>query len=611
MSTPSKGGRVRVLSDVHARRGLTRLRNLVLISLFMLQGCVGPQVANQPLQRPADAATNSLRPDIAVMAPMRDGVKLATYIRLPQGAGPFPVILFRSVYPDGLFAWKDYGHEKYLAAGYAVVWQSTRGAGESEGIFRFLADDRNDGYDTVEWLAAQPWCDGNVGMDGASYLGMTQLAAAAARPPHLKAIVPQVPSVNFFREPPYFGGIFMRQHMLNWHKLISVASLAELRKAAMADPQRKARMTSRPLIDAADGWLQGDRLAQYQGFLQHPIANGYWSAIHYSPKDYARMDMPVLMVSGNFDFGIGVLEAWRELEGNAANRANRYLLIGPWTHTQTFRGSSEHNGPYDFGGNGSVDMASLKIAFFDKYLKGRTSKEILPGRVRLFITGVNVWRDYSTMPVTQAAPTRFCLDSGGKANGGKSDGSLRMAQARGVADEMVTDPLNPVVSLTDGDSGITYYNDAEQRDDVLVYTSEPLAEPITIIGEPKVTVHVSADTPDADLVVRLTEVYPDGRSLRLGYGGALRLRYHEGFDKQRLLKPGEIYTVTIPLTYVGHQIPAGHRLRLDIMGTEFPGLDPNPNTGEEIATAIKMRKATVKIFHDKQRSSCIELPVVE
>ena len=161
---------------------------------------------------------------------------------------------------------------------------------------------------------------------------------------------------------------------------------------------------------------------------------------------------------------------------------------------------------------------------------------------------------------------------------------------------MVTDPEYPVVIKSEVMDGVTYGSDFEERQDVLVYTTEPLEAPLTIVGESSITLHVAADTADADIIVGVSEVYSDGTAVALGTGGALRLRYRDGYHKQLPLEPGKAYEVTLPLAYIGHTVPAGHRLRVVVTGTAFPMFDPNPNTGEPIATATRMQKATVQLF---------------
>ena len=565
-------------------------------------------------------------PSIKEMVSMRDGARLATYVYLPKGGkGPFPTILIRTVYRNGIVNWGNSRPDVYGAAGYAMVWQTTRGIDESEGVYRFLADDRNDGYDTVEWIAKQPWSDGNVGMDHASYLGSTQLQAAAAKPPHLKAIVPHVAATDLFQEIPYNGGIFIRSHALNWNTLISVKNVGEMNALKMTtdNPVWMKHLTSRPLIDAADGFLKGDQLAEYKEYLRHPTRDEFWRQREYTAQDYAKMDLGVLLIAGNFDPTVGTLTAWRGLEANAPNPQNRHLLIGPWTHAESYSATTvsgwqkegprqstntpvTKNGSYEFGDAAAMDMWALRIAFYDRYLKGKKApaSPALPNRVKVFVTGSNVWREFDTIPVPQRRDTKLFLSSKGRANSAAGDGSMSFKASTGKADTVVSDPFNPVVDQWGG-GGKT-----DDRQDVLVYTSDPMEKDLTVIGEPEARFNVAADTRDADLIVNLYEIYPDGKSVKLGYGGELRLRYREGFDREVLLEPGKTYSVSIPLTYIGHTIKAGHRLRVQISGTSFPGMDPNPNTGEPIATAVKMQRSNISIFHEAKHPSFVVLPVV-
>ena len=257
-------------------------------------------------------------------------------------------------------------------------------------------------------------------------------------------------------------------------------------------------------------------------------------------------------------------------------------------------------------------MSALRIAFFDRYLKGLPASVSLPQRVRVFVTGSNVWREFDSLPVPGLTKTPVYLASEGQANSVRGNGSLRFAPGSDSAfDTMIADPENPVVAVTDMMSGIGEYSASHQDDAVLVYDSEPLAAPMTVVGESLAVIHVTTSTPDADLVVNLHEVHPNGRAIRLGSGGSLRLRYRQGFDRQVPLEPGRMYRVEVPLAYVGHTLAVGNVLRVTVSGTEFPVLDPNPNTGEPIATATQMQVSQIGIHHDEQRLSRVELPVVD
>ncbi len=582
---------------------------LVWVLAGTLSGAAWAAASAEPVARPAE---------MEFRVAMRDGARLLTYVNLPAGEGPFPTVLVRTPYLLSIGPRHNPVMDAYLQAGYAVVWQLARGIGDNDGRYRFIADDRNDGYDCIEWIAEQPWSDGNVGMDHGSYNGMTQLHAASTSPPALKAIIPFVPSSHYFRETPYSGGIFMRYHMLNWHKLLRLRSFEETgvgfmdSRRVIDDPEWQRLLTSRPLIDSANGYLDGDELVQYRTFLEEStLDSDYWRETMMMDEHYANVDIPVLLVSGNFDPTTGTLHAWRELEENAPNPQNRKLLIGPWNHGGSYVGIPPKEGPYRFDGAGTVDMSAMRIAFYDRYLKGLPASVPLPERVRVFVTGSNVWREFDSLPVPGLAKTPLYLASDGEANSDRGNGSLRFAPGSGSPfDTTIADPENPVIAVTDMMAGVGDYSETHKSDAVLVYDSEPLTEPITVIGESLAVIHVSLSTPDADLAVSLHEVYPDGAAIRLGVGGNLRLRYHRGFEREVLLQPGSVYRVEIPLAYVGHTLAAGNVLRVTVSGTEFPILDPNPNTGEPIATATRMQTSEIRIHHDAENPTRIELPIV-
>lgn len=555
-------------------------------------------------------------PSVRLLLPMRDGIRLDTFVWLPEGApGPVPAILLRTPYQEHVLGWARLGILRYRDAGYALVVQVIRGIGSSEGTFGFNAPhDRTDGYDTVEWIAAEPWCDGNVGMDCGSYVGMTQLTAATAQPPHLKCIVPSVPSADFFREIPYFGGGFGRQHTLTWTQLISVESLAELTGGfagvmpLLSKPDWVRRLRLRPVLDAADGLLAGDKLAHYRDVLAHPTFDDWWRERTIMPEDYARIGIPAMVVSGNFDLGIGALTVWRGLEAHAPS-AERFLLIGPWDHGQSYVGAGERYGPYELPPHARLDPFEVRLAFFERHLKGRGAGPDLGGRVKVYLTGANEWRSFAAFPPAEVTTRTFWLHSGGRANTHRGDGRLdESAPAAEPADRMTADPTLPFVpAMTNAAALVLDARELLRHSETLVYPTAPLARPLTVLGEATAELVVSADTPDADVAVWLVELTADSRATQLAQG-FLRLRYREGWDREVLLRPGEPVRVSVPLTYVGHRIPAGNRLALLVGPGNFPWVDPNPNTGDPIASATRLQVAEQRVWHEVARPSRLLLP---
>lgn len=563
-------------------------------------------------------------PDHRVRLAMRDGVHLDTNVWLPIAARTgmrVPAILLRTPYKESVMGFRRLGVLRYVEAGYAVVIQQIRGIGESEGRFLFSApSERTDGYDTVEWIAGEPWCTGAVGMDGSSYAAITQIVAAAERPPHLRCIVPAVPSVDFFREVPYSGGIFCRQHTINWLRILQIDSLNELHAGFMgtmpilSQPEVLARMTSRPLIDAAEGELTGDFLAHYRDALAHPTFDDWFRERSMSEADFAHVGIPTLVINGNFDAGIGALTLWKGLEAHAGGADMRFLLVGPWDHGQAYSGGTSAYGPYELGEHSVLDLVALRLAFFDRHLRGNGPGPDLAGRVTVFITGSNEWRSFDRYPPRETGRLDLYLSSGGRANSARGDGELlrRSSLAVQPADRFVDDPALPFVPAFASALEATAPLDMRERErahETLVYDSGPFADSLTLLGEPEAELFVSVDAPDADIVVWLVEHRDDGATVRLSHG-QLRLRYRGGFDAERLLEPGAIVTVRIPLTYVAHRVPAGSALRLLVGGSNFPWGDPNPHTGEPVATATTMRTAMQSVFHDFERPSRLTLPVL-
>lgn len=564
-------------------------------------------------------------PEHRLRLPMRDGVRLDTNVWLPAvattAAQTVPAILLRTPYKESVMGFKRLGVLRYVEAGYAVVIQQIRGVGWSEGHFTFNAPhDRTDGYDTVEWIATQPWCTGAVGMDGSSYAAMTQLTTASAQPPHLRCIVPAVPCVDFFREVPYSGGVFERQHTINWVRLLQIDSLNEFKSGfagtmpVLSQPHVLKQLLSRPALEAADGDLTGDFLGHYRDALGHPTFDDWFRARTLSPEDYARIGIPALVVNGNFDLSIGANTLWRQLEAHAPGAEHRRLLIGPWDHGQCYAGGAVRHGPYELGEHSVIDLVALRIAFFDQHLKGSGPGPALGGRVQVFITGANTWRHFDCYPPREVAPLVLHLSSDGRANSARGDGRLVRAAPQGPqpADTFVDDPTLPFVPAIASALENTVLLDLRERErhhETLVYDTGPLGEAMTLLGEPQAELYVAADAPDADVMLWLAEHRADGRTVKLATG-QLRLRYHAGFDQERLLTPGQPVCVRMPLTYVGHRVPAGSRLRLMISGSNFPWADPNPHTGEPIATAVDMRSALQTVFHDRERPSHLTLPVL-
>lgn len=536
-------------------------------------------------------------PDLAAVAvPMRDGVRLSANVWLPARTARSPAVLLRTPYGNSAEDFVRYGLQDYLHAGFAVVIQSVRGRGDSQGDFGFFFVEGKDGYDSIEWIASQPWCDGQVAMDGASYLGTVQWLAARERPPHLKCILPFAAAGDWFHEIPYIGGALHVDWVFSW--LGRMAGLAfEFDSTTDINLER-----FRPL--AAAEHTMGKSLPLYRDILAHPTPDAFWQPLMWNACDFARIDIPVLTATGWFDGDqAGALHYWRGLQQHGRAFASAHLVIGPWRHAECYLGGHPRVGLFESGIESVLPMRRLRVEFLRRHLRGETQPD--QARVRLFVTGSRCWREYDRYPPPEVRhrPWYLCADS--PANGLHGGGTLSEERPHGEADRFDYDPLNPVPYR----QGAEDHADIERRSDVLVYTSGELQQPVTVIGAVELVLHAASDAPDTDFTAKLLDVSPDGSAVSLTHvGGILRARYRNGLRRPEELTPGQPYELRIRLTHVGHTFLRAHRIRLEVSSSCFPLADPNTNTGGDFATDTAPRMARQLVLHDPEHPSRLLLP---
>ncbi len=534
---------------------------------------------------------------------MRDGVRLIADIWLPDTVTRHPTILIRTPYVKTA-QFRRYRLARYVSQGYAVVLQDTRGRGDSEGEFDFYFPEGRDGFDTIEWIARQGWSNGRVGTDGGSYLGTVQWLAARERPPALKCIIPTASSGRIFDEIPYLGGAFRLEWAIPW--LNSVAGrVAQGELADLVDGPAVA--SHRPLVsmDAAFG----RPMKLYREFLEHDTLDDYWKRIQFSDRDFAKIEVPVLTVTGWFDGDqLGALYYWDGVERRPELADRTSLIIGPWTHAQTYLGGATKVGAFELGEAAILDIQAIRLAFFDACLKQATPRFEGP-RVRVFVTGANRWITADRYPLREVTTRELHLRSDGAANSAAGDGRLTWDRpAAEPADTFSYDPRNPVPS-----KGITLdHSDIETRRDVLVYTTAVLTEPLEIVGRVFVRLFAATDGRDTDFTAKILDVHPDGRAVILGPSetGVKRARYRKGYDRTTLVAPNQPEEYSIELFDIGHRFLSGHRIRVEISSSAAPYIAPNHNTGLPVATDTSWRVARQTIYHDRVRPSRVLLPVL-
>jgi uncharacterized protein len=547
------------------------------------------------------AVAIDVQADVAV--PMRDGIALRADVYRPQTGAPVPALLLRTPYDRSsrLIPLSGIDVDRAVDAGYAVVCQDVRGLHGSDGAFYTFASEATDGYDTIEWLAGQPWCDGSVGMVGRSYPATCQWLAASQRPPHLRAICPVLTGSDLYHGWIYQGGAFQLGFNLFWVWMMS----------GKIDSKPEELFRHRPLRTVPLPDREASRF--YYDWLDHPTEDDFWRGMSVNRR-YGAVLVPALHVGGWFDVFLGgILENFvgmRHEGGSDAARVGQRLLIGPWAHGSTYGLFPDHG--FDlFAPDDAIDFAARQLQFFDRHLRGVDDADDPP--VRIFVMGANRWRDEDDWPLARARPTAWYL---------RADGALsREPPGDETPDGYVYDPNDPAPTIggptslparmMKANAGPLDQRRLEQRPDVLVYTSEPLQQELEATGPLTATLYAATDASDTDLVVKLTDVHPDGRSLILAES-VLRCRYRDGFERPRALQPGAVHAYTIDLVATANVFAPGHRIRLLVTSSSFPRFDPNANTGAEVGTdtADDLRPACQTIFHDAARPSHVLLPVV-
>ncbi len=544
-----------------------------------------------------------VRSEFGVMIPMRDGVRLAADVWLPEAPGRYPVLVARTPYMKTglkLSEWAQY----FAGRGYVVAIEDTRGRGDSEGTFDAFFEEGKDGYDTIEWLAAQPWSNGRVGTFGLSYLGTAQWLAAREHPPHLVCMAPAAAGGRWFEEFPYMGGAFTQFFALSWTNEVSGRIDQEANSEAVDWDKVLAH---RPLLTADT--VLGRTMPLYRDWLTHTTTGPYWDRMRFSAKDFAMIDIPTLTVTGWYDGDQpGALFYWRGLMANAPHPDRHSLVVGPWRHIETFRGGSIKVGDSEFSADSILDMKAIHQVFFDGCLKDKSPASAAPA-TRIYVTGANVWRTFDHYPPADATSRQMFLASNGHANSINGDGTLRWAPAAdGPPDHFTDDPKKPVQEDPEGWGSDRQA--VERRDDVLVYTSEVLKDPLEIIGSVAVDLQAASDARDTDFTAVLSDVLPDGRALKLGPTvGIRRARSRNGYDREEMLTPGKVESFRIELFDIAHRFLPGHRIRLEIASSAVPIYNPNQNTGNPVATDTEWKVAHQTVYHDRARASVITLPI--
>ncbi|WP_432990852.1 CocE/NonD family hydrolase [Dactylosporangium sp. CA-233914] len=605
-----------------------------------------------------------------VMVPMRDGVRLSTDVYLPRGAeGPLPTVLVKTPYDkdDGEGSvrtkWVDY----FARQGYAVVVQNERGFRFSEGVFvDYLAGAGTDGPDTVAWILEQPWSNGRVGTIGCSSSGEHQWPMASANAPGHVAMVPGASGTAVGDVPGndtcgafYKGGIPMLFNWANWYGRLAPTEKPVIPAGATQEERQRIRKYFQ--FSARKGWAPdtaeqlrhlpskdvlsnaGAPVSPFDRYMTRTPADPAWNEVELIGEgDEPRV--PALHINTWHDLAIGettrlfsYLQSldtpeqyliigggphcaiWQELPFELTKKIAKEMFAG-FTTTEIDAMPAPDMRDFVFGDLKLGDVRyrgvdhgypKLYLAWFDKWVRGTENGVADMPKVQLFVMHQG-WISAESWPPPAAVPTTFHLVADPEAWRRNEAGGLSTdPSAEESEDSYVYDPMNPTPNL----GGVLGFNAAldqrpiSARRDVLVYSTPPLEQAITVAGPVEVTLDVSTSARDTDFIVRLVDVLPDGTAINLADDG-FRLRYRAGFDQAQHAEEGQVYRITLPNMVTGNRFQEGHRIRLEISSSSFPAYERNLNTGGANFDEIEGVVARNAVHYGGSRASSVTLPVI-
>ncbi|HUN61261.1 MAG TPA: CocE/NonD family hydrolase [Candidatus Sulfotelmatobacter sp.] len=555
---------------------------------------------------------------------MRDGVILRGDIFRPAVDGKFPVLLQRTPYRKTPWGYDIDFAQRAASHGYVVFLQDVRGRYTSDGDWAPFVHESEDGYDTIEWIATQPYSNGKVGMFGGSYVGATQVLAAIAHPPHLAGICPVVTASNYHDGWTYQGGAFEQWFSESWTSGLAQDTL-EHKIERLPNTQEDVSalpLTSYPVFNLNPPGIVDSSTASvapyFLDWLAHPTYDDFWKRISIEER-YADIRVPALHVGAWYDLFLGgTLRNYMGIKaagGSDDARNGQRLLVAIGGHA----GEGRKIGHVDFGPEAEkYDENAITLAWYDFLFKGVQNEFATAKPVKIFVMGLNQWRQEDDWPLARAKSTKYFLHSQGAANSSQGNGALSTsAPASEPPDKFVYDPANPVPTVGGPlccdeihlPPGPRDQRSVEARNDVLVYSTAPLQHDLEVTGPVRFEFFATSSAVDTDFTAKLVDVSPDGTAINLT-DGILRAKYRDSQATPTPLTPGKVYALSIDLWATSNVFRAGHRIRLEVSSSNFPRFDRNLNTGESAANSAKWTTATNTILHDAAHPSVLVLPFV-
>lgn len=573
--------------------------------------------------------------DYDVAIPLRDGIIVKADVHRPKADGKFPALMEGTPYGKKSSSEMAKGtHKFFVPRGYVVVTWESRGRLNSGGVFNPHAQEKNDCYDVVEWMAKQPWSNGKVAPIGISYMGQVQFNTTIGQPPHLVCAVPGLTAADLWREWYYRGGAMEYVFIASWSSLTLGPDLAKRNLSAEAASEwmdsmalvKADKVSAYSVIPAVNFEpCQIGKVNLLKEWADHPTDGPYWWKI--SPKSYYReMKVPMMHMGGWYDiFQPGSYVSFNEIQDKGATelaRDNQRLIMGPWHHLAPV---STKQGIIDFApGLSASEYHTARLEFLDYWMKDIQHKTFSTDTpVKIFVTGDNVWRVEKEWPLARTQYTKFYLGDGVSGTiKSLNDGTLStQVPAKGTKPQSyVYDPMNPTPTRggntlylfpygPDGSANAAAEDQRPVDMRSLTFTTSPLEKAIEVTGPVKALVYAASSAVDTDWVVRVSDVAPDGLAINI-VDGIQRARFRESGINPTLIEPGKIYAYEIDLWATSHVFKAGHRIRVTINSSSFPRWSRNMNVAELPERATEWVKATNTIYLDPTHPSHVTLPVI-
>lgn len=569
-------------------------------------------VSAQEPPRAPDAAKIDFKWGVKI--PLRDGIHLNATVYTPKDQqAPAPCVFTLTPY----IAQNYHDRGVYFAAhGYPFLTVDVRGRGNSEGSFYPLLQEAKDGYDVVEWLARQPYCNGKVAMWGGSYAGYDQWATAKEFPPHLATIVPVAS--------PYVGVDFPMRNNVSYPYLVQWLTLTSGRAAQdkifgdqgfWAAKYRQWFESGTPFKDLDT--LLGNPSPMFKEWIAHPHPDAYLDRFNPTADEYAKLAIPILTITGSYDGDQpGALFHYREhmRQASPEARARHYLVIGPWDHAGT-RTPQATFGGLSFGPASLVDLPKLHLDWYAWTMQDGPRPEFLQNKVAYYVTGAEKWRYADALEAVTAESRPYFLDSASNPDDVFASGALRLDQANGKPDQYLYDPrdigsakleasLDPAAALTE--QRMLH----AQRGKQLVYHTAAFEQDTQVSGFFRLSAWIAIDQPDTDFVVNVYEIGADGTSILLTTD-LMRARYRESLREPKLIATQAPLRYDFErFTFISRQIKQGSRLRLHIASVDSIYAQKNYNSGKPVSeeSMSDARPVTVRLYHDRAHPSALYVP---